>query len=72
MALRKSPTVRTDKNEKMQFTFRLTRHKDGGFKGLWELAMLDGNGKLIEVIDDANALPYCVDNIQGVLENSGL
>lgn len=54
-----------------QFTFRLRRHKGGSFSGLWELSMLNKNGGVEKLLKDADALGYCIDDIQGVMEAGG-
>lgn len=53
------------------YTFRLRRHSQGNFSNLWELARLDQFGNVVEVIDDANALNFCIDNLVGRIENDG-
>lgn len=54
------------------YTFRLRQHLDGNFRGLWELARLDEKGKVVRMISDADALTFCIENMQGVLEDDGL
>ena len=73
--LRKPPTRKItppDPNGEVTVTFRLRRHGMGNFKGLWELATVDQKGKVIEIISDADALLYCLDNLHGILEDAGL
>ncbi len=53
------------------YMFRLRQHKGPNFSGLWELAMLSPHGKVEKVISDADALPYCLENMQGEIENDG-
>lgn len=56
-------------------TFRLRQHKGTpefpSFNGLWELAMVDKNGKLEQILEDANDLTSCLDHIQGRFEEAG-
>lgn len=60
-------------------TFRLRQHSaptnrrvgDANFSGLWELSKLDTGGRVIEIIEDANALNICFETAQGILENEG-
>jgi len=56
----------------LAITFRVRRHSAGSFKGLWELAIMDEKGRVKEVISDADALLYCLDNLHGILEDQGL
>jgi hypothetical protein len=53
------------------YTFRLRRHQGGSFGGLWEMVLLTPAGKVLKEITDADALPYCLENLQGELENDG-
>ena len=52
-------------------TFRLSKHVDGPFPGLWELVVLKTDGTIDEVISDADMLQYCLDNLHQSLENRG-
>jgi hypothetical protein len=52
--------------------FRLSKHVDGPFPGLWELAVMKPDGTVDEIISDADMLQYCLDNLHQVLENKGL
>lgn len=58
-----------------EFVFRLRRHKGGNFRNLWECTMLDPktckDAPVIKVLDDANALNYAMDNMQGEIEILG-
>lgn len=53
------------------FTFRLRRISSGNFASLWELARLNRVGGVEKIISDADALPYCVENLMGELEAEG-
>ena len=54
------------------FTFRLRQWKNTQFAGLWELCVMDKNGKSVDVmITDADALTNCLENIGAILENRG-
>lgn len=53
------------------YTFKLRQHKEGNFRGLWELSLIDKNGKVDKMISDADALNFCLDNLMGELENDG-
>lgn len=53
------------------FTFRLRKHIKGNFSGLWELSILDLNGMAKKVVSDADALNFCLENLQGELEAEG-
>lgn len=57
------------------YTFRVRRHTgksaDGTFGGLWELTLLDEKGNVTKTLADADALVYCLENVQGELENEG-
>lgn len=58
------------------YVFRLRRQAEGPFPNLWELSILDskacGNAPVKKLISDADALVYCLDNLQGELEAAGL
>lgn len=47
------------------FLFRFRQVKSGPFGGLWELAVMKPNGKIDEMVTDADALP----NVLALLEN---
>ena len=53
------------------YTFKLRQHKEGNFRGLWELSLIDNLGKVKKMVSDADALPYCLENLQGELESDG-
>lgn len=61
------------------YIFRLRQYRkrinpkpdEADFGGLWELCILDERGKVIEMISDADALNYCIENLQGRLEDAG-
>lgn len=53
------------------FTFRLRRHHQDNFSGLWELCIMGKNGQVIKQLADADALNYCLENLQGELEVEG-
>jgi hypothetical protein len=53
------------------FTIRLRQHKEGNFSGLWELSILNQYGLIEKMISDADALTYCLENLQGILEDEG-
>lgn len=53
------------------YTFKLRQYKEGNFSGLWELTLIDRLGKVQKMISDADALTYCLENLQGELENDG-
>lgn len=58
------------------YVFRLRRQAEGPFPNLWELSILDpkscANAPVKKLISDADALTYCLDNLQGELEADGL
>lgn len=59
-----------------EFIFRIRRYKAGHhFHNLWEATLLDPRAcrdtMVIKTLDDANALNFCMDNIQGHLEAEG-
>ncbi len=58
-----------------EFVIRLRRHKSGNFSNLWECTMLDPKAcrsiPVIQVLDDANALNFVIENIQGKIEDEG-
>ena len=71
----KKPLVKIDENKDLSFCFRLKRYakpKNPYFKGLWELCVIDEEGKVLEVVSDADGLYYCLENVHGILENMGL
>ncbi len=53
------------------YNFRLRRIKGGSFHGLWELCLMDDHGDIIKTLSDADALNYCIENLQGELETDG-
>jgi len=53
------------------FTFRFRKIKNGSFSGLWELCAMKPNGKVEEVITDADALPYVLESIGNIFANKG-
>lgn len=53
------------------YLIKLRQHKTGPFPSLWELTLLDKFGKVEKMIADADALNYCLENLQGELENDG-
>lgn len=54
------------------FTFRFRKIKPHpSFGGLWELAVLKKDGKVEEIIKDADALPECLDAISNIFANKG-
>lgn len=53
------------------YNFKLRQHISGNFPGLWELSLINKEGKVEKMISDADALPYCLENLQGELENDG-
>lgn len=56
-----------------QYAFTLRQHKSGPFSGLWELNRIEMPKRMIvaEVIADADALPFCIENMQGRIEKDG-
>lgn len=53
------------------YRFKLRQHSQGNFRGLWELSLIDNLGKVEKMISDADALNYCLENLQGELEADG-
>jgi hypothetical protein len=53
------------------YLFKLRQHKTGNFAGLWELSRINSYGKVDKMISDADALTYCLENLQGELEDDG-
>jgi hypothetical protein len=53
------------------YVFRLRRHNKDNFSGLWELCILGPKGQVVEQLTDADALNYCLENMQGRLETDG-
>lgn len=53
------------------FTFRFRKIKNGSFSGLWELAALKKDGKVDEIITDADALPNVLEAIGNIFANRG-
>lgn len=53
------------------FIFRFRQIKNGSFSGLWELCALKSNGKVDELIVDANSLPEVLDTIGNIFANRG-
>lgn len=65
-----------DKKFGATYVFRLRKHNGGPFPNLWELSILDPKGcekaQVKKLISDADSLVYCLDNMQGQLEDDGL
>lgn len=57
-------------NRSMEITFRFRKHVGGNFAGLWELAVVR-DGKVEQVISDADGLMFCIDNLSQIMENLG-
>lgn len=55
--------------EAMYFRFR--KHVGTQFGGLWELAVVDSRGKVIEIVTDADALPHVLEAIGNIFANQG-
>lgn len=53
------------------FIFQFRKVKNGSFAGLWELSALKKNGKVDEVITDADTLPNVLDMIGNIFANKG-
>jgi len=53
------------------FTFRFRQIKNGSFAGLWELCAMRGNGKVDELIMDADSLPNVLESIGNIFANRG-
>ena len=53
------------------FTFRFRQIRNGSFSGLWELCAMKPNGKMDELIKDADALPEILDAIGNIFANRG-
>lgn len=53
------------------YLFRLRRIKSGNFAGLWELCKMSPTGQVEQTISDADNLNFCIENMQGELENDG-
>lgn len=53
------------------FTFRFRKIENGSFAGLWELAVLKPNGKVDEIVTDADALPNVLEAIGNIFANRG-
>ncbi len=53
------------------FTFRFRQVKNGSFSGLWELSAMKPNGKLDELIIDADSLPEVLERIGNIFANMG-
>lgn len=72
------PSTNTDKpgfTYGKTYVMRLRQHQGDNFHHLWALELLDPkkceNIKVIEQVEDANALNYTMDNLQGLLERDG-
>ncbi len=61
------PVIKYD----VPFTFRFRQIKNGSFSGLWELCAMKANGKVDEVITDADSLPEVLDAIGNIFANKG-
>lgn len=53
------------------FTFRFRKIKNGSFSGLWELSVMKANGKVDEIITDADSLPNVLEMIGNIFANKG-
>lgn len=53
------------------YCFRFRQIKNGSFSGLWELCAMKTNGKVDELIVDADALPNVLDMIGNIFANKG-
>ena len=53
------------------FTFRFRKIKGGSFSGLWELAAMRLDGKVDEIITDADSLPEVLESIANIFANKG-
>jgi len=58
------------------YVFRLRKQIEGPFINLWELSLLDSKAcdkaPVKRIISDADALTFCMENLQGELEADGL
>lgn len=53
------------------FTFRIRKHvEDSSFRGLWDLDVINQKGQITNLCH-ADALPFCIENMQGFLESEG-
>lgn len=76
----KTPEKPVDAKPKTKFgatyIFRLRKQIQGPFPNLWELAVLDEktckDAGVKKIISDADALTFCLDNLQGEFEADGL
>ncbi len=55
-----------------EYIFRLRQHEGDNFPGLWDVDRMDQDGNVLEIISQADALTYCLENVQGKLEEDGL
>lgn len=53
------------------YTFRFRQWKNTQFSGLWELAVLNREGKVEELITDADSLPELLESIANIFANKG-
>jgi hypothetical protein len=53
------------------FTFRFRQYKSTQFSGLWELAAMRLDGKVDEIITDADSLPEVLESIANIFANRG-
>ena len=53
------------------FTFRFRQYKSTQFSGLWELAAMRLDGKVDEIIADADSLPEVLESIANIFANKG-
>lgn len=58
-----------------EYIFRVRRFKSGPFNNLWEGTMLDPStcrdASVLKTLDDANALNFVMENVQGHIESEG-
>jgi hypothetical protein len=53
------------------YLFRFRQHDGDNFSGLWDLTLISPKGNEIKDIAHADALNFCMDNLQGELEGDG-
>lgn len=53
------------------FTFRFRQYRTTQFSGLWELAAIGRDGKVEEIITDADSLPEVLEAIGNIFANKG-
>lgn len=53
------------------YLIKIRQHSGGNFSGLWDCALLTNLGKVEKMISEADALTYCLENLQGELESDG-